>query len=159
MSARGTRSLTNERHVSATTLSLSEIFVQNGIVQASMRDIFEIFLKIADVQTLTWDSQSDNPASQKKIAEQIAAALALCRQLSVPVPLADIEGLFAFLQAQYRAISNSTYDLINLRQSSGVYFNLATYLADLSRDINSKRTYSVNQDFFYSYRPENLTKH
>ena len=66
MSARGTRSLTNERHVSATTLSLSEIYVQNGIVQASMRDIFEIFLKIADVQTLTWDSQSDAPASQKK---------------------------------------------------------------------------------------------
>ena len=99
------------------------------------------------------------PCEPKKIAEQIDAALALCRQLSVPVPLADIDGLFAFLRAQCRAISNSTYDLINLRGSPGLSFNLATYLADLSREVTSKKTLSINQDFFYSCRPENLTKH
>ena len=63
---RETRSLANERPVSATTLSLGEIFVQNGLAQSSMRDIFEIVLKLADVEKNTWNSESDNPASQKK---------------------------------------------------------------------------------------------
>ena len=115
---RGTRSLTNERHLSATTLSLSEMFVQNGLAQSSMRDIFEIFLKIADVEKNTWDNESDMPGSQKKIAEQINAAKALCRLKNVLIPLSEIDGLFIFLQNQYRALSNSQYEMINLRDFS-----------------------------------------
>lgn len=157
---RGTRSLTNERHINATTLSLSEIFVQNGLAQSSMRDIFEIFLKIDDVSKDTWDSESKNPASQEKIAEQLAASLALCRLKSLPVPLAEIDGLFIFLQNQYRALSNSTYEMINLRDYSnpGVFFNVAEFLANLSREISFKRGSSVYQELNYTWSPD-ITKH
>ncbi len=98
--------------VVATTLHLRKDAYTAGGVQTSLKNIYDLFLLLERLRTTGGlDEASDDPCSQQVIATFVRGLHDLCRLKSVHVPVGEISGLAAFLQA-YRLITNDQHSSI-----------------------------------------------
>jgi len=76
-------------------LKIDIIDDSTGLFQSDMKNIFDVFLqKLAVLNSI---EESDDPASPSAIIEYITGLLSLYRRNDIQIPIADIEGLIAFL--------------------------------------------------------------
>ena len=76
-------------------LLLRRDYVTAGGVESELKDILTMFVLVAAVQKLALDASSDDPPSQKVVADYVGSELALYRPLATPIPLLDVSGLVA----------------------------------------------------------------
>ena len=99
------RSLSGESVVQASQILLKQDTLEGTGLQSRLIDVYELFLLASAIETVLFNSDAESPATQKVIGAYIAAQLLQYRRLDVPVPLAEVDGLFACLN-KYRQINN-----------------------------------------------------
>ena len=92
-------------------------------VQSQLTDILALFVLVTAVQKAVLDASSDDPSSQKVVADYVGNQLALYRPLATPIPFQDVSGLVGYL-ANYRLISNEFYDTVMYLDAPGTYLDL-----------------------------------
>ena len=127
------RNLSGEQAVVATTLHLRKDTWTPGGTSTTLQNIYEIFLLAERLRTEgNLDEQSSDPVSQKVLAEFVRGLFDLCRLKSVHVPVGEISGLAAFMQA-YRLITNDQYSSIRLLDTvPNTCFNLLDRLNEIA---------------------------
>ena len=100
--------------------------------QTTLEDIYSIFLMIEQLRTTgILQEDSDGLCSEKLIAAFVRGLHDLCRPKGVMVPVSELDGLGAFMQA-YRQIRNYHYAQIFPQGSTpGQYFDLLTRLQEI----------------------------
>ena len=108
------RNLSGEQAIVATTLHLRKDTYTAGGVSTSLQNIYDLFMLLERLKTTgSLDESSADPCSQQLIGVFVRAPFDLCRLKSVHVPVGEISGLAAFMQA-YRFITNNQYSSIQL---------------------------------------------
>ena len=125
------RSLSGEIRGVFSELLLRRDTVTAGGVESELSNVLALFVLVAAVQKLALDASSDDPPSQKVVADYVGNELALYRHLATPIPFQDVSGLMAFL-ANYRLLSQNQFESLEYRDSPGVYLDLKTKIDSIS---------------------------
>ena len=113
------RSLSGESVVQASQILLKQDTLKGTGLQSRLIDVYELFLLASAIETVLFNSDAESPATQKVMGAYLAAQLLQYRRLDVPVPLAEVDGLLAFLSSNYRLINKFSFKKSGTRVRPG----------------------------------------
>ena len=146
------RSLSGESVVQASQILLKQDTLEGTGLQSRLIDVCELFLLASAIETVLFNSDAESPATQKVIGAYIAAQLLQYRRLDVPVPLAEVDGLLAFLSSNYRLINNFFFQEVRYQDAPGVFLDLKTKIDSLTTSKEAQTV--IQQDHTHFYAPQ-----
>ena len=145
------RSLSGESVVQASQILLKQDALKATGIQSRLIDVYELILLASAIETVLFNRDADSPATQKVMGAYIAAQLSQYRRLDVPVPLAEVDGLFSYL-ATYRLISTFFFQEVRCQDAPGVFLDLKTKINNLTPSREAQTV--IQQDHTHFYAPQ-----